>query len=105
MILERETGNWISVADILWNSEEHYRLFSKRNISIPKSLGKPIKEACIKHNPLFNVNHERTGDEKRYPHKQKSKSLIFGNEDVSPNDFYLNQPYVIAENFTAERIK
>lgn len=105
MILERETGNWITVPDILWNSEEHYRLFSKRNISIPKLIGKPIKEICAKHNLAFKVNHEVTGYDKCYAHKQKSKILIFGNENVSPNDFYLKQPYVIAEIFTAERIK
>ncbi|KIQ22771.1 hypothetical protein RT99_06680 [Flavobacterium sp. MEB061] len=105
MILERETGNWITVPDILWNSEEHYRIFSKRNISIPKSIGKPIKEVCAKHNLTFNVTHEVTGADKRYAHKQKSKILIFGNEDVSPNDFYLKQPYVIAEKFSAERLK
>lgn len=105
IILERETGNWITVPDILWNSEEHYRLFSKRNISIPKSICKLFKEVCTKHNLVFKVTHEVTGHDKRYAHKQESKILIFGNEDVSPNDFYLKQPYVIAEIFTAERIK
>lgn len=105
MILERDTGNWINVTDILWNSVENYKLFSKRNISIPKLIGKPIKEVCAKHNLKFKVIHEVTGEEKRYAHKQKSKILIFGNEDISPNDFYLKQPYVIAENFIAERTK
>ena len=48
----------------------------------------------------------RTGEkeDKHYSHKQKSKILIFGNEDVSPNDFYLKQPYVIAQEI-AFRIK
>jgi hypothetical protein len=105
MILERETGNWITVTDILWNSEEHYKLFNKRNISIPKSIGNPIKKVCTKHNLAFKVTHEVTGNDKYYAHKQISKILIFGNEDVSPNDFYLNQPYVIAESFIAERTK
>lgn len=105
IILERETGNWITVPDILWNSEEHYRLSSKRNISIPKSICKPFKEVCTKHNLAFKVTHEVTGNDKLYAHKQKSKILIFGNEEVSPNYFYLKQPYVIAENFLAERTK
>jgi len=105
IILEKETGNWIRVTDILWNIEECYKLYSKRNIRIPKSLNQPIKEVCEKHNLLFKVNNEVIGEDKGYAHKPKSKILIFGNEDVSPNDFYLNQPYVIAENFSAERIK
>lgn len=105
VILEKETGNWITVTDILWNVEECYKLYSTRNIRIPKSLNQPIKEVCKKHNLLFKVNNELIEDNKGYAHKSKSKILIFGNEDVSPNDFYLSQPYVIAENFTAERIK
>lgn len=105
IILEKETGNWIKVTDILWNIEEHYKLYNKRNIRIPKSLNQAIKEVCVKHGLLFKINNEVIREEKGYAHKPKSKILIFGNEDVSPNDFYLNQPYVIAENFTAERIK
>lgn len=105
IILEKETGNWIRVTDILWNIEEHYKLYSKRNIRIPESLNQAIKEVCEKHNLLFKVNNEVIGEDKGYAHKPKSKILIFGNEDVSPNDFYLNQPYVIAENFSAERIR
>ncbi|KFF18409.1 hypothetical protein [Flavobacterium hydatis] len=105
IILEKETGNWITVTDILWNIEEHYKLYNKRNIRIPKSLNHAIKEVCVKHNLLFKVNNEVIGGDKGYSHKSKSKILIFGNEDVSPNDFYLNQPYVIAESFTAERIR
>lgn len=105
IILEKETGNWITVTDILWNIEEHYKLYNKRNLRIPKSLNQAIKEVCVKHNLLFKVNNEVIGENKGYAHKPKSKILIFGNEDVSPNDFYLNQPYIIAENFSAERIK
>jgi hypothetical protein len=105
IILEKETGNWVKVTDILWNIEEHYKLYNKRNIRIPKSLNQAIKEVCVKHHLLFKINNEVIGEDKGYAHKPKSKILIFGNEDVSPNDFYLNQPYVIAENFTAERIK
>lgn len=35
----------------------------------------------------------------------KAKILFFGNKDVSDNDFSLNQPFIIAEEFIAERIK
>lgn len=105
LILEKKTGNWFKVTDIFWNIEEHYKLYSKRNISIPKSLLPAIKEICGKYNLTFTVTNEVVGENKGYAHKPKSKILIFGNEDVSPNNFYLNQPYVIAENFTAERLK
>jgi len=97
-ILEEETGNWITANDYFWNSEEQFKLYSYRIISIPKSLVKPIKQVCEKHELNFIVKNEIIGD-------SKSKVLIFGNEAVSPNNFYLNQPFIIAEEFTAERIK
>ena len=104
-VLEKETGNQISVKEYFWNNEEYYDKYSKRTISIPKSLEKPIKKICDKHNLSFKIDNEIIGDDKGYSYKPNSKLLIFGNEDVSPNDFNLHQPFIIAENFIAERIK
>lgn len=103
--LEKETGNWITVKEYFWNNEEYYEKYSKRTISIPKSLENSIKEICKKHRMDFQIKNEIVGEDKGYAHKPKAKVLIFGNEDVSPNDFNLNQPFIIAEEFTAERIK
>ncbi|HQE33939.1 MAG TPA: hypothetical protein PLO52_08015 [Flavobacterium alvei] len=104
-VLEKETGNWITVNEYFWNSEERFKKYSHRIISIPKSLEKSIKQVCEKHKLSFNVNNETIGDDKGYADKPKAKVLIFGNEDVCPNDFFLNQSYIIAEEFIAERIK
>ncbi|MBP1838869.1 hypothetical protein [Formosa algae] len=104
-VLEKETGNWITVNEYFWNNVEYYKKYSKRTICIPKSLEKSIKEVCKKHKLNFSVNNEIIGEDKGYADKPKAKVLIFGNEDVSPNDFFLNQHFIIAEEFTAERIK
>lgn len=104
-VLEKETGNWITVNRFFGNSEEQFRMYSNRIISIPKSLENSIKQVCEKHKLSFRVNNEIIGDNKGYTDKPKAKVLIFGNEDVSPNDFFLNQSYIIAEEFIAERIK
>ena len=34
-------------------------------------------------------------------YRLKLENLIFGNEDVCPNYFNLNQPYIIADSFEA----
>lgn len=104
-VLEKVTGNWITVNEYFWNNEEYYKMYSKRTIRIPKSLGISIKEVCEKHKMNFQINNETFGEDKGYADKSKAKVLIFGNEDVSPNDFNLNQPFIIAEDFIAERIK
>ena len=36
---------------------------------------------------------------------KNAKILIFGNEDVCPNDYNLFQPYIIAESFMATKIE
>jgi hypothetical protein len=104
-VLEKETGNWITVREYFWNNEEYYEKYSNRTISIPNSLEKPIRKVCEKHKLHFQINNEVIGEDKGYSDKPKSKILIFGNEDVSSNDFNLNQPFIVAEEFTAERIK
>lgn len=104
-VLEKETGNWITLKEYFLNNEEYYKKYSKRTIYIPKSLEKPFRVICEKHKLNFQLNNEIIGDKKGYADKPKSKILMFGNEDVSPNDFNMNQPFIIAEEFTAERIK
>lgn len=104
-VLEKETGNWITVKEYFWNNEEYYEKYSKRTIRIAKSLEKSFRKICEKHKLNFQINRETIGEDKGYADKPKSKILIFGNEDVSPNDFNLNQPFIIAEEFTAKRIK
>ncbi|WP_159022874.1 hypothetical protein [Formosa sp. L2A11] len=104
-ILEQQTGNWITVNEYFWNNEAYYKKHSKRTICIPKSLEKSIKSVCEKHKLNFSTKNEIIKDKKGYANKPKVKILIFGNEDVSPSDFFLNQHVIIAEEFTAERIK
>ena len=103
--LERETGNWITVNEYFWNNEEFYQNYAKRTIMMPKSLGNSILKVCEKHNMGFQIKSELVGEKKGYADKPNAKILIFGNEDVSPNDFNLRQPYIIAEEFIAQRIK
>lgn len=103
--LEKITGNWIPINEHFWNLKEYYSKYSKKTISIPKSLKDTVKKVCEKHNLSFEINSEIIGNDKGYSYKPNSKLLMFGNEDVSPNDFNLHQPFIIAENFIAERIK
>ena len=103
--LEKITGNWIPLNEYFSNVKECYSENSKNIINIPFSLKTTIKKVCEKHNLSFKINKEFIGDAKGFSNKPNSKLLIFGNEDVCPNDFNQNQPYIIAKEFIAERIK
>jgi len=99
--LEQLTGNWITFSQYFWNCTERFEKNLQRTIAIPESLKNPIKSICEKHGLSFKIKEE----DKAYSYKSDAKLLIFGNKDISPNDFNFFQPYVIAENFIAERIK
>jgi hypothetical protein len=43
--------------------------------------------------------------EETHRDKKSLKMLIFGNKNVAPNEFYLNQPFIVAEGFSSKKIK
>lgn len=103
-LLDKKTGNWIDLKDIMWNFR-HHMFKIPRTINISKSLEEDIREICNEQNLSFKVNKYRTGIDKGFSNKPDTKLLMFGNEDVSPYESASRQPYIIAEKFEAERIK
>jgi hypothetical protein len=100
---EKFTGNWIPINTDFWALNEKYKQNGKRNLSIPKPLKEPIERVCKKHGIDFIIKKETEGYDKGYTNRPDAKLLIFGNEDVCPNDFNLNQPFIIADEFIATR--
>jgi len=100
---EKITGNWIPLHKHFWAFNEYFKKNGKRYISIPKPLSIAIQKTCEKHGIEFKIKREIEGDNKGYADRPNVKLLIFGNEDVSPNDFSLGQPYIIADEFVANR--
>ncbi|MBT2161942.1 hypothetical protein [Zobellia barbeyronii] len=100
---KKVTGNWIPLHKNFWDLNDYYKKNGKRNLSIPKPLKEPIEKICKKHGIEFKVKNETDGYDKGYAHRPNTKLLIFGNEDISPNNFSLGQPYIIADEFIASR--
>ncbi|ADV49008.1 hypothetical protein Celal_1707 [Cellulophaga algicola DSM 14237] len=101
---EKLTGNWIPVHKNFWSlNESYYKTKGKTNIGIQEPLKEPIERICKKHGIEFKVENVQDGRDKGYANRPNAKLLIFGNEDVSPNDFSLGQPYIIADEFIANR--
>ena len=101
---EKLTGNWIPVHKNFFSlNESYFKIKGKTNIRIQEPLKEPIERICNKHGIEFNVKNIKDGIEKGYAYRPNAKLLIFGNEDVSPNDFSLGQPYIIADEFIANR--
>jgi hypothetical protein len=110
-MLQNEMGSWRKLEDFFWNTKN---LFEEKEIpedfkglmdiesgteyiTLPKILFDPFKELCESEKLLVYIESE---SETEY---NNMEVLIFGNEIISPDDYNLNQPYIIAEKFTAER--
>ena len=72
-------------------------------MSAPKPLIEPIKKVCKKHGIELKVKKEIGGYDKGYANRPNVKLLLFGNEDVSPDNYNLGQPYIIADEFLANK--
>ncbi|XLS29034.1 hypothetical protein ACJD0Z_17775 [Flavobacteriaceae bacterium M23B6Z8] len=102
-IYEKYGGNWLPLNKNFFNIKEYYKRNGKMNLEISEPLAEPIRIICHKHGIEFNVENVIKGFEKGYAYRPNAKLLIFGNEDVSPNNFNLGQPYIIADEFIANR--
>jgi hypothetical protein len=100
---EKHAGNWLPLNENFYNIKEYYKKAGKMNLGISEPLAEPIRAVCEKHGIEFNVENVIKDFDKGYTYRPNAKLLIFGNEDVSPNDFSLGQPYIIADEFIANR--
>lgn len=100
---EKHAGNWLPINENFYNIKEYYKRNEKMNLVISELLAEPIKTVCEKHRIEFNVKNVIKGFDKDYIYRPNAKLLIFGNEDISSNNFSLGQPYIIADEFIAKR--
>lgn len=100
---EKHAGNWLPINMDFYNIKEYYKRNGKMNIGISEPLAEPIRAVCEKHGIEFNVENIIKDFDKGYTYRPNAKLLIFGNEDVSSNNFNLGQHYIIADEFIANR--
>ncbi len=110
-LLQNDIGSWKKLEDFFWNTQN---LFEEKEIpeklkglmteeshaeyiTLPKILLDPFRGLCESENLQVQIEGEYESD------CENMKVLIFGNEMVCPDDYCLNQPYIIAEKFTAEK--
>lgn len=94
--LEKSTGNWIPFQDIIFGIQKKHNGNNKVKISIPKPLKRTFEELTAKFEIKFKVIDETKITDKN---TADIKILIFGNKDVSPNNYNLHQPFIIAKDF------
>lgn len=100
---EKVTGNWIPVHVDFWNLNKYFKSRGERFISIKEPLKDSVEKVCQKHGVDFVVTNVVEGAGRGSLNRPDAKLLIFGNEDITPNEFNLGQPFIIADEFTAKR--
>ncbi|KFF10498.1 hypothetical protein IW15_19355 [Chryseobacterium soli] len=106
--IENITGNWLTVNEIISgfknlfekkDPQGRFEEFSVNNdeeiLSFPKFLFETIKTVCEKHSIIIKYVEEINN-----AFNYQNQILLFGNEIITgKNDFFLNQPHIIAEEF------
>lgn len=97
--IEKVTGNWIAFDKIIYGLQQYSKGIAILNF--PEPLKVIFESICSKYNIDFSIINTIEGYKKGYADRPNAKLLIFGNEDVNPNESNLYQPYMIADNFSA----
>ncbi len=95
------TGNWIQATEHFFATEYAYKNNGKMHLIIPENLKESIQKICEIHDINFLTHKIEESDTYKF---NNLKVLMFGNETLSPYDFNLKQPYIIAEEFFANKL-
>ncbi|WP_109097528.1 hypothetical protein [Aquimarina sp. AU58] len=95
------SGNWIQATEHFFATEYAYKENGKKHIQIPENLSASIEQICQIHDIDFQIMKIEEQDKYKF---NNVKVLILGNEDISPYDFNLKQPYIIADDFFANKL-
>ena len=86
-------GNWVDFHWLFNSVPNRIQSAKGARIRIPARLLESYKPVFNKHKLTFTV-YETTDVNNRY------LVLIFGNPDISPDNYNFGQPYIVAEKFT-----
>ena len=100
---QKHAGNWLSINKSLFGLFRTKPEERKKALIIPEPMRQPIIEVCNEYSVGFKVTHVSSGEDKGYANRPDLKVLMFGNEDVSSYKSNSGQPYIIAEDFIANK--
>lgn len=90
---DKACGNWVNFHQLFHSIPNRLKTEKGATIEIPERLLESYKSVFGKHRLTFTII-ETTDVQNDYC------VLIFGNPDISPDDYNFGQPYVVAEKFT-----
>ena len=93
IIHDKACGNWVDFHWIFHSLPDQLNTPEGARIDIPKKLFNHYLPVLNKHKVTYTID-EKTD------HKYDYFVLIFGNPDISPDNYNFGQPYIVAERFT-----
>ena len=104
-LYEKETGGFIKWKNDFYELQNLINGKKKIPISINMKTYNFVKNLIDDFELNIEIVNVQPNDDKGHLNRPYAKVLIFGNPDVSPNNYNLGQPFVIADKFTAKKMK
>ncbi|PHN03627.1 hypothetical protein [Flavilitoribacter nigricans] len=102
LTFKKWTGGWI---DWQWEVSGIHHINDRPKIESSMSLRsyQIFRELLGKFGLTIEVTNVISGESKGIYNRPKARLMLLGNTDVSPHDHDTKQPYLIADQFTAEK--
>jgi hypothetical protein len=104
-LYEEQTGGFIEWKKDFYELSNWINGKKKIPISMNMKTYNFVKKLTDDFGLTIDIINISSNERKGYLNRPNAKILIFGNPDVSPNDFNLEQPFVVADKFIANQIK
>ncbi|MEZ5043276.1 MAG: hypothetical protein R2828_25495 [Saprospiraceae bacterium] len=103
-LYEKETGGFIEWKRDFYELQNLIKGKKKIPISMNMKTYNFVKSLIDDFDLTLEIITVSSNEDKGYLNRPNAKVLIFGNPDISPNNYNLGQPFVIADKFTANKL-
>jgi hypothetical protein len=90
---DKACGNWVDFHWLFCNLPEHLNTQNGATVEVPERLLNTYNVVFDKHKITHSIVDVRKGS-------NGYSVLLFGNPDISPDNYNFGQPYIVAEKFT-----
>ena len=93
LVHDKACGNWVDFHWLFNSVPDRLQTANGATIEIPARLLEVYKPVFDKHNLVYNIIETSDLENEHFV-------LLFGNPDISPDDYNFGQPYIVAEKFS-----
>lgn len=93
LVHDQACGNWVDFHRLFNSVPKRLKSTDTVMVKVPMRLVDTYRPIFDKHNVAYSIGESREKN-------NNYSALLFGNPDISPDDYNFGQPYIVAEKFT-----